>query len=59
MIKNINRPTPAKWGQIAVALIGVSGYLATVEITDLWFVILKISLGAITAAIVALTVVKQ
>ena len=59
MIKNINRPTPAKWGQIAVALIGVSGYLATVEITDLWFVLTKISIGVITAAIVALTGVKQ
>ena len=59
MIKNINRPTPAKWGQVAIALIGVSGYLATVEITDLWFVILKISLGAISAGLVALTGVKQ
>lgn len=59
MIKNINRPTPAKWGQVAIALIGVSGYLATVEITDLWFVILKISLGAIAAGLVALTGVKQ
>ena len=52
-------PTPAKWGQVAIALIGVSGYLATVEITDMWFVILKISLGAISAGLVALTGVKQ
>ena len=59
MIKNINRPTPAKWGKVAVALIGVSGYLATVEITDMWFVILKISLGALAAGLVALTGVKQ
>lgn len=59
MIKNINRPTPAKWGQLAVVLIGVSGYLATVEITDTWFVILKVSLGAIAAGLVALTGAKQ
>ena len=59
MIKNINRPTPAKWGKLAVVLIGVSGYLATVEITDTWFVILKVSLGAIAAGLVALTGAKQ
>jgi len=59
MIKNINLPTPAKWGQIAVVLIAISGYLSTVDIQKTWFMILKISIGSIAAGLVALTGVKK
>lgn len=55
MIKNINRPTPAIWGQIASAIIALNVFLEGQQIEADWFTYAKMGIGCLAVVLIVFT----